>query len=104
MDKCPRCGEPLDFDEVDIGVGTMRGNPGCPACFWTPEKLPEEDLRVIVVCPKCGAEQEDLDGFGVLFCPACRYCTHASVTGNVCGFCKAYLGEESTGDMLMKEH
>lgn len=36
MDKCPRCGEALDFDEVDIGVGAIRGQAGCPACHWTP--------------------------------------------------------------------
>ncbi len=34
---CPRCGSELDFDEVDIGVGVLRGNPGCPSCHWTPE-------------------------------------------------------------------
>jgi hypothetical protein len=158
VDKCPRCKEPLDYEEVDIGVGTLRGSPGCPACFWTPklkkfvstvEVTPEllagadhtrvdiwgmnappdavastvsvskliipsrgqrsadaitvhvigwaerkgtefdddEELRVIVECPKCGAEQEDLDGFGVVFCPACGYCTHPSRDNDICGLC-----------------
>lgn len=168
MDKCPRCGEALDFEEVDIGVGTLRGNPGCPACFWTPalkkfvswvqvtqellrgadhtkhdiwnvaapwdavrstvsvEKLrispreqhradsvtvcvigwaerkaaededDDEELRVTMECPKCGAEQEDLDGFGLVFCPACGYCTHPSRAtaetraengSDICGLC-----------------
>jgi len=32
--KCPKCEEELDCDEVDIGVGTMRGNYRCPACGW----------------------------------------------------------------------
>jgi hypothetical protein len=40
-DACPKCGEPLEFDEVDIGVGTVRGNPGCPACHWVPDPAPE---------------------------------------------------------------
>ena len=48
----------------------------------------EELLRgVTVACPECGAEQEDLDGFGVLFCPACGFCTHVSVSGFICGLC-----------------
>jgi len=33
---CPNCGTPLEYDEVDIGVGTLRGNPGCPECHWVP--------------------------------------------------------------------
>lgn len=37
-DKCPRCGTELEYDEVDIGVGTMKGNPGCPECHWTPSE------------------------------------------------------------------
>jgi hypothetical protein len=39
----------LEYDEVDIGVGTMRGNPGCPDCHWThapPRELPDEDDAV----------------------------------------------------------
>jgi hypothetical protein len=35
-DICPECGAELEYDEVDIGVGTQRGNPGCPECHWTP--------------------------------------------------------------------
>lgn len=31
-DLCLVCGEPLDYDEVDIGVGVQRGNPRCQAC------------------------------------------------------------------------
>jgi hypothetical protein len=33
-EKCPECGEPLEYDEVDIGVGTIRGNYNCPNCLW----------------------------------------------------------------------
>lgn len=40
-DPCPRCGKQLTYDEVDIGVGTLRGNPGCESCHWTPEPLPD---------------------------------------------------------------
>jgi len=34
--ECPECGEELDYDEVDIGVGTFKGNYRCPnpACGW----------------------------------------------------------------------
>jgi hypothetical protein len=49
----------------------------------------EQEEPVIVCCPQCGAEQEDLDGFGVLHCPLCGFCTHISVTGLICGLCGA---------------
>lgn len=42
-----------------------------------------------MTCPKCGDEQEDLDGFGFLYCEKCGHCTHASVDGDICGLCKA---------------
>lgn len=87
-DKCPRCGEPLEYDEVDNGVGIERGNPGCPSCFWTPEQEPEAHLRIMVACPNCEAAQEDLDGFGVCFCPECGFCTHMSIDGDICNICK----------------
>lgn len=45
------------------------------------------DDAVIVACPQCGAEQEDCDGFGVLSCEACGWCSHASIDGDVCGLC-----------------
>lgn len=35
--RCPKCNEPLDYDEVDVGVGVIRGNWGCPECWWTPK-------------------------------------------------------------------
>ncbi len=31
---CPICNNELDFDEVDIGVGTMQGNYRCNFCGW----------------------------------------------------------------------
>ena len=44
-----------------------------------------------VICPGCGAEITDYDGFGVLYHEACGYCTHASISGvdgrMVCDLC-----------------
>lgn len=40
-----------------------------------------------ITCPICKCEEYDLDGFGVLRCEACGYCTHASVTDGVCDLC-----------------
>jgi hypothetical protein len=45
------------------------------------------DQQPTMKCPKCPAEYEDHDGFGVLHCPACGYCKHASITDSVCDFC-----------------
>jgi uncharacterized Zn finger protein (UPF0148 family) len=39
---CPDCGEPLEFDEVDIGVGVQRGNYNCPNCGWAPKQAEDE--------------------------------------------------------------
>lgn len=64
--------------------------PDTDAGRWARRQAEEEAeaLKVVIVsCPSCGAEQEDLDGFGVLFCPSCGYCTHVSVTGFICGLC-----------------
>jgi hypothetical protein len=41
----------------------------------------------IVRCSKCKAEQNDLDGFGVLYCEHCKYCAHASSTDGKCDLC-----------------
>lgn len=43
-------------------------------------------------CPKCGHEEEDMDGFGFLGpCPSCGYCTHPNSTMEgdkwICGVC-----------------
>lgn len=43
--------------------------------------------EITSACPGCGAEYEDLDGFGVLHCRACGYCSHASITGGTCELC-----------------
>ncbi len=36
--SCPRCGGQTDADEVDIGVGVMRGPRGCIDCGWSEDK------------------------------------------------------------------
>ena len=51
-----------------------------------------DDEALMMSCPKCGAEQEDCDGFGVLYCQNCKYCTHSSQDGDgkgnwECGLC-----------------
>lgn len=51
-----------------------------------------EDEIVIIECPRCGAEQEDFDGFGVVHCEDCGYCTHPAATDNICEIC----GEDIT--------
>lgn len=54
-------------------------------------------------CPKCGAEQLDMDGFGLLACPTCGLCTHSSATSNaaremVCDACGAVVGKARSLD------
>lgn len=91
-DRCPRCGEPLEYDEVDIGIGTVRGGPGCPACHRTPgmpdqgrepnapapghafcgrcyDEVPEAELREA----NCAEKPEALLGqpMGMYHCPNC---------------------------------
>lgn len=48
VEHCPRCGGPLERDEVDIGVGVQTGPAGCPSCFWIEGepvgRLPEGSL------------------------------------------------------------
>lgn len=40
--RCPKCESELNFEEIDIGVGTLTGNYRCDNCGWTPEsELPE---------------------------------------------------------------
>jgi hypothetical protein len=35
--KCPNCGEELEQETVDIGVGSAPcGPPTCPNCYWFP--------------------------------------------------------------------
>jgi len=32
--KCPKCGTTCERDEADVGIGTIGGPWGCPACHW----------------------------------------------------------------------
>lgn len=41
-DWCPACALPLDYDEVDIGVGTLKGDFRCPDCGWRPNAYGED--------------------------------------------------------------
>ena len=43
LGKCPECGYPLEADEVDVGVGVIYGNYGCPNCHWTPPLRAPDD-------------------------------------------------------------
>lgn len=43
----------------------------------------------IVGCPSCSAQQEDMDGFGVLHCDVCGYCAHPQSTNGKCTICGA---------------
>ncbi len=52
-DPCPECGDQLQFDEVDIGVGIQRGNPHCDSCLWYPG-------AVKVAC-ECGCGKMSFD-------------------------------------------
>ena|SRR3972149_3035849 len=36
---CPKCDYILSYEEVDIGVGTQRGNYHCDNCGWNEEDL-----------------------------------------------------------------
>lgn len=42
-EPCPNCGEEMEYDEVDIGVGVQRGNFYCPSCGWAPKPFDEVD-------------------------------------------------------------
>ena len=44
-DACPKCGEALLYNEVDIGVGIQYSAPWCsdPACGWEPARQPWEE-------------------------------------------------------------
>lgn len=62
------------------------------------------------ICPRCKAPQDDPDGFGVLSCDKCDFCTHPSASGGVCDCCKRSLvyfdnddGTVSVGVVELKE-
>jgi hypothetical protein len=72
-------------ERVHKRKGRMMSEKFTPAdAAGTPN---EEEAYPMVACPVCAVEQQDLDGFGVLHCFACGYCSHPSRDGGVCGLC-----------------
>jgi hypothetical protein len=45
------------------------------------------DVAPETECPKCGYWQPDYDGFGVMLCVKCAWCSHASIVGDECQLC-----------------
>jgi transcription elongation factor Elf1 len=46
-DKCPKCGEEIIYDEVEIGVGLYRGNARCNNCGWTLDEEIEKMMNEV---------------------------------------------------------
>ncbi len=86
--KCGVCGRPLS-DPAHIAQGCGPVCAAKQAAVIDPPALPdfEDDLIILIECPRCGAQQQDFDGFGVVHCPACGYCTHPSATDGTCDIC-----------------
>lgn len=91
---CERCKD----EEKEAHPYGVNGNDGnywnvlCNECYdqlgCAYSEARDDELETpIMECPQCHAEQEDHDGFGVLYCEQCGYCVHASVDGDICGFC-----------------
>lgn len=78
--------------ECALGVG-YRYLPHSISC---PCKNCTAASDSVMTCPRCGAEHEDFDGLGVLYCGSCDYCVHASATGGVCDFCGKNTESEAT--------
>jgi ribosomal protein L37AE/L43A len=49
-----------------------------------------------MICPQCHIETIDYDGFGVLHCDNCGYCTHAAQSGDPlkCDVCGEVMGDD----------
>lgn len=58
---CPVCGAELEFDEVDVGVGVIRGNYNCPQCGWHPKPLTVEDDDLEDDLPRNDSTDDSLD-------------------------------------------
>ena len=78
--KC--CQEKLIVVEGDEGTNHYI----CTSCKKSADMYIDNG-QDLIPCHRCGKEYPDFDGFGVLHCKACGYCTHASITGGVCEFC-----------------
>lgn len=59
-EDCPHCGAPCDREEVDVGVGVIRGPWGCGDCGWS--EWPEYDSRSGV---RRDGDDRVLDQYGV---------------------------------------
>lgn len=54
-------------------------------------------------CPNCNAVHDDHDGFGVLYCEACKYCVHPSITCGRCDLCGLwFLDDEPAIDRAIE--
>lgn len=42
-EKCPECGEEVERESVDIGIGVVYGPPACFNCGWSEVKPRVED-------------------------------------------------------------
>ncbi len=82
-----------------------RGNIRREPLEVAEEEAPGVMPYPVMTCPQCGAEETDLDGFGMQYCSKCGYCTHLAVTGDVCDACGKRLvwvedaKEESDGSV-----
>jgi rubredoxin len=60
----------------------------------------DDDSMPTMVCPRCGAEETDFDGFGMLahtkpaFPNGCGYCSHPSIDDGVCGICGETIADD----------
>ena len=79
--------ENMTDEDFNIRLDSLNLRKALESCYY--------DIPVIR-CPRCGAEQEDFDGFGFSYCPECGYCIHpASVkVGNkwICEVCGKETG------------
>lgn len=95
---CEKCGAIM----IDTSRGYATGCEHYPlpvsgrrresVCGDTDDKLP------LVACPKCGKVEEDFDGFGVLYCGACGYCTHPAIQDGVCDLCLRGINDSSESE------
>lgn len=51
------------------------------------EPIENPDDMPVVECPKCGQQQVDYDGFGVIYCQSCGHCVHPSAHDGICDVC-----------------
>lgn len=56
--KCPVCGFELNYDAVDIGVGTQFGNYRCDKCGWNEQEENEKYLNHMGFIEESYADKE----------------------------------------------